>query len=235
MFGKIARLAKSAVKVAGKVGGVVSKVPGLRTVSMAIPGLGIGLAAIEGAKFASGMLRSQGGGGGAAGLPALPALPAPGGMMTTTSGGGIMEAATVQQAVTGKRGTGSMPPLTMEMIQQLQAAGLMIGFKDLRVTHRSPIKGFVVVHPRDPQSGQVATFALRKDIARKWGLWSAQTKPPITGGDINAIRKANSVVKKLRKLNSEVKSVANFGQTARRQPLRVVEIPGRKLIARKAA
>lgn len=165
------------------------------------------------------------------GAPAgLPALPGGGGFPMLPGGGGMMEAAAMQQAVSGRKGTASMPPLTMEMIQQLEAAGLMIGYKDLRPAFRSPRKGFVVVHP-----GGTATFALRKDVAKAWGLWKPSSKPPISAGDWNAIRKANQVVKKLARMNRDARKVANFGSRRATRPMNVIELPGRKVVGRKAA
>lgn len=229
MFGKLARLAKSAVKVAGKIA------PLAKFVGKQIPGIGLGIVAAEMIGGGLNLASKLGGGGGGGAMPQLPMLPAPGAMAATAGGGmGPMDAFAMQAAATGRRGSVAMPPMTMEMIQQLQAAGLMTGFKDLRVFRRSPRKDHVVVHPVGADGG-VATFALHKKLARTWGLWSPSAKPPISAGDWNAIRRANAVVKKLKGMNSDVRKVSNFGQRASAPRLRVMEIPGRKLIARKAA
>lgn len=227
LFGRIVR---GASRVAGRVAAPVARTVG-KGLLRQIPGIGLGIAAVEGFQA----VRSALSPGQPAGLPALPALPGGAMMATAGGGGGAMEAFAVQSAATGRRGSVAMPPLTIEMIRQLEAAGLMTGFSQLRTFRRSPRKDQVVVHPMDPATGSVATFALNKKLARTWGLWKPASKPPISAGEMNAIRKANSVVKKLRNLNSEVKKVANFGQRIGPPRLRVVEAPGRKFVARKAA
>lgn len=210
------RLVRGATKL-------VTKNPLIKGALSQIPGVGMGMMAMD-------VISGISGGGGQSAVAqssALPGLPPPmagGGMMTTAAAGGPMGTFALQAAAGNSF---AEPQLTIDMIRALEAAGLMTGFKDLKQSFRSPKKGQVVVHPK---SG--GTFALDKKLARKWYGWKPAAKPPISAGEMNAIRKANNVVKKLRKLNGEVKKVANFGQRSLPRP-QVMQIPGKNIIVSK--
>lgn len=232
MAGFLGRIARRALGPVGRVAGRVA-VPVLRTAFRASPlGAVAGLAA--GGYAAYQALTGGGQGGGVAPpLPQLPMLPQGAmmaGMDTGAGGGPAMDAFQLQ--ISGKRSI-AMPAMTIDMIRQLEAAGLMTGFASLRTYRRSPRKDQVVVHPIGAD-GQVATFALNKRLARAWQLWKPARKPPMSAGTWNAVQKANRAVDILRKMNTEVKKVSNFGQKARSQ-LRVYEAPGKKFLGRRAA
>jgi sugar (pentulose or hexulose) kinase len=65
----------------------------------------------------------------------------------------------------------------------------------LKTYYRAP-KGYVIV--RDPSTG--AVMAVRKQIAKSYGLWRAPRKPPISAGDWHKFQTAKSVEKKLVKI-----------------------------------
>lgn len=67
----------------------------------------------------------------------------------------------------------------------------------LRQYFRAP-KGYVVV--RDPASGSI--MAVRKDVARRAGLWKPSAKPPISATDWKHYRSACKVEKVIRKIAS---------------------------------
>lgn len=182
-----------------------------RTVSR-LPGISATpLGAAASAVTVGGALFSGGGGSGGqvpTGLPALPQLPGGGGAYAAAGGPLATQHAT--------RGSYAMPLLTIDVIRQLEAAGLMTGFSGLSTYYRSPRHDQVVVHP--VQGGTRMTFALNKKLARAWGLWSPARKPPISAGKWHAISQANSAVKTLKRMNRAAKAVANFGTKQRLLP-----------------
>lgn len=144
--------------------------------------------------------------------------PMPSGMMPMDATG----AAQVQQLMTGKRGAVTMPPLNMAMIQQLEAAGLMIGFSSLRTYHKSPSRRHVVVHPMGAD-GTVATFALEKSLARRWGLWKPAAKPVLSVGQWHSIRNAKAALKVLHKATASADRMVGARRKGRGGDVNIVE------------
>lgn len=229
MAGLLGRIARRSLGPVGRIG---AKVAG--TVFRASPlGAAVGLAAGGFAAYQS-LMGGRGGGG----VPQLPpmtgiapgvpfsAMDAGAGQLQTTSGAmGAM-----QLQIAGKRSF-AMPELTIEMIRQLEAAGLMTGFSQLRTYHRSPRPDHVVVHPVG-RDGQVSTFALHKKLARAWGLWKPAAKPPMSVGMHRSILRANAARKVITSLNSDMKKIANFGRAPHKSREVTVEIGGKKVIGR---
>lgn len=140
----------------------------------------------------------------AAGLPALPGG-APAGLpaMPAAAGGGLPGVANLSPA----RGVHAShaPAMTLQQLQALQSQGLLIPFSQLRVAHKSPVRGYVVVH--DSAGG---TFAVRKDLARAWGMHVTHHRPPISVGEWHALEKSHRVVKKLRKVEKKAREIARY-------------------------
>lgn len=201
MAGLLGRLTRRALGPVGRIGAKVA-MTAFRASPVGAVATVAGIAGFEAFKH----FRGRGGG-----VPQLPALPMSamdaGAGMPTGGGGGVMDAFALQAA--GKKSI-AMPNLTIEQMNALQAAGLMTEFAQLRTYHRSPRKDHVVVHPQLPD-GRVLTFGLHKKLAQRWELWKPAKKPPISVGMMSALRKAKSFGKKLREINSDYKSIANFG------------------------
>lgn len=126
------------------------------------------------------------------------------------------------------RGSYAAPRFDMAMIEQLKAAGLFIGNADLRGYLRSPSKKHVVVHVQ--QDGATLTFALEKQLAKKWGLWKAQSKPPITAGEMNAIRKASRAISKFQGVEKAAKKIANWRSPRPQSRPVVAQLPGKNIV-----
>lgn len=99
----------------------------------------------------------------------------------------------------GKRGTLVFPE-DIGSIDAMQKAGLLIFARDLVKKFAAPHRGYVVVHPIT-SSGQRMTIALRKDVAKYYGLWHPGHKPPISVGQWQAVKKAHQAKKTLAKVN----------------------------------
>lgn len=73
---------------------------------------------------------------------------------------------------------------------------LQLNHPNIRTFYRAP-KGYVIV--RDPATGQYYG-AVRKDVARRAGLWKPAAKPPISATDWKHYKSAKRVEKKLKKI-----------------------------------
>jgi len=184
MWGALARFGSVAagalMKSTRGATGAVLKVPGVRSV---IKQTAVG-AAVYGAGNAL-----FGGGGGGGGLPALPG-------MSALPGAGM-------PSVVGNRGIFQNDPNVVAAIKPWA-----ISKANLRVSYRSPVKGFVI---RYDEKGD--PYAVPKDMARKYLGWKAGHKPPISVGDYQALKRADRTVKKMRKVYSMIQRVdKNIGK-----------------------
>lgn len=84
---------------------------------------------------------------------------------------------------------------------------------DLKSYHRAPA-GFVIRHD---QNGDA--FAVPKKIARDYFGWKPAKKPLLSIRDTNAIRRAGTVINKLKKFEKTVQKIANFRAPKTRQIL----------------
>jgi len=135
----------------------------------------------------------------------LPALPGGGGGLPALPGTGVV----------GKRTIFGNDP---NIIAALQPFAISKG--NLRVSYRSPQKGFVVVHD---QNGDA--FALPKGLAKKYFGWKAAKKPLLSVRDTNAIKHAGAAIKKLQRAEKEAKKIANWHSPRPRQ--NIVLAPGK--------
>lgn len=79
----------------------------------------------------------------------------------------------------------------------------MLDLSLCRNFYRAP-KGYVIV--RDPSTGQYVG-AVRRDVARRAGLWKPSAKPPISATEWKHYKSADRVSKKLKKIaKSEFKT-----------------------------
>lgn len=134
---------------------------------------------------------------GQAGLPALP-----GGSLPALPGAPVVGGAPV--AALGNAAGPMIPQLTLQVLQQYSAAGLLIPFASLRVVHKSPRKGFEVVHING------GTFAVTHALARAWGVHKVHHKPPISIGQWHALEKSAQTIKKLREVEKKARKIAGF-------------------------
>jgi len=74
----------------------------------------------------------------------------------------------------------------------------------LRVYYRAP-RGYVVV-----RDDKMRPYPLRKDVARRIGWWRPGAKPPMNVTEWSSLKRANKVVRTLKRMNSMAKRVANF-------------------------
>lgn len=174
MFGALRKIGGAVSKLSrSPVGRLAGLVPGLGTVVNAV-GIAGGVAGAVSA------LSNRSGGSGS-GLPMLPSgrggLP----MLPGTAGA---------PSIVGDRSIFRNDPNIAEALKQWA-----ISKGNLRVSYRSPMKGYVVV--RDSNGDP---FALPKDLARKYAGWKAGKKPPISVGDWQAVKRADKTVKKVRKV-----------------------------------
>lgn len=208
-----------------KLGRTVSKVAKLPGVNM-LPGVSMAASALDvGLNLAS----VTSGGSRSPGLPQLPAFPSSARASSPAMSFGAPVPAAFATQAAARTGI-APPPLTIDLINQMKAAGLLTGNAELLNYKRSPRKDQVVVNW--PGGGVVA---LNKRLARAWGMWKPAKKPPISVGEMSAVNKANSVVKKFTKLERSLKKVANFRAGKAKSRNIIIEQSGRKVIGRKVA
>lgn len=178
-FGKIAKAAGGALKLAGSAVNAVNKVPIVGTALKAVPGVGTALTLASvgfGAYNAfSGGGAASGNTGVAGGLPALPSMPA-------LPGAGA-------PSMVGDRSIFRNDPNVVEAIKPFAIAA-----RNLRTAYRSPLKGYVVV--RDSAGDPMA---VPKWIAKAYFGWKPSRKPPISVGEWNAIKTADRAARKVKK------------------------------------
>lgn len=170
----------------------VSKIPGVG----AIPVVGNAISLAGTGLAAYGAISSLTGSSSSGGLPALPGLP-----------GGT--------SMAGKRTIFGNDP---NIIAALQPFAISKG--NLRVSYRSPQKGFVVVHDEKGDA-----FALPKALAKKYFGWKAAKKPLLSIRDTNAIKHAGVAIKKLQRAEKEAKKIANWHSP--RPRTNIVVAPGK--------
>lgn len=162
--------------------------------------------------------------GGVAG--GMPALPPPG-----STGGGILP-----------RGPGGAIQMPWSDPRESTAAGGSVALDDryLKPMFRAP-RGYVVMWDGGGRGmGRpfpvLRSWAVKNRYANGSRIFDPASKPPISVGEWNALKKADRVIKKLKTVNKRAMAVANFGSHRRAAPrLQVLEAPGRKVIGRKAA
>lgn len=168
----ITTVARGAVSPVLSGARALNKIPGAGVALKAVPVVGNALALAGAASAVSSAF------GGSKSLPALPGggLPA----LPGTSAGAL--------ATMGSRGIFRNDANVADWVKPFA-----ISKGDLRVQYRAP-KGFVVLHDSvgDP-------YAVPKQVARMLG-WKPASKPPISVGDWNAVKKADRTVKKMKKI-----------------------------------
>lgn len=182
LFGKIARGVTSVAKA-------VTKVPVLGTAVRALPGVGLGLGALEVGSAIYGATRGRG-----AGVPGLPMLPGTGGpfgmgLIPPTGGAAMM----------GKRSIFRDDPNVIEMLKPYA-----IPARALRQSYRAP-KGFIV---RYDSAGD--PYGIPKFLAKQFFGWKPARKPPISVGDWNKLAGADRVIRKFRDMEKKAMRIANF-------------------------
>lgn len=168
----ITKVARGAVSPVLSGARAINKIPGAGVALKAVPVVGNALALAGAASAVSSAF-----GGKSSGLPAMPGgLPA----LPGASAGGL--------ATMGNRGIFRNDANVADWMKPFT-----ISKGDLRVQYRAP-KGFVVLRDSvgDP-------YAVPKQVARMLG-WKPASKPPISVGDWNAVKKADRTVKKMRKI-----------------------------------
>ncbi len=179
MFGAMIKAAVGATRLVSKATRAVSNLPGGKM----IPGMGTALSVIGGASAVGSLFGGSKSGGG------LPALPGVGGLPALPGGGA--------PPIVGDRGWLQNDPNIVAALQPFA-----ISKTNLRMTYRSPLKGYVIRHDSkgDP-------YAIPKSLARAYLGWKPAKKPPISVGDWNAVRTADRVIKKMRKITTTMTKV----------------------------
>jgi len=188
LFGSVARLAKKGIGAAG----ALSKIPVLGSALKAVPFVGTGLAAMDMASSAMGMM---GGGGGGSRLPALsggPRMTASGGLPALPGSGGGAPVIVGQRKIL--RNDANVP-------DALKAFTISKG--DLRQYYRSPLKGYVIRH--DPNGDP---FAIPKQMAKAYLGWRPAKKPPISIGEYQSLKRAHRTIRKVTKIHGLISYVA---------------------------
>ena len=195
---------------------LVSKVPGIK----AIPVVG---SVVAGAELVSTGVDFISGGNRSSAAPAAPALPPvlpqaarlpaiprqTGGIVPFGTGARapILPSFNRSGPVTVPQ-AGPVRPGGPSSVQNLMTAEALKQFaipaNALRTYFRAP-PGFVIV--RDA-NGQV--FGVLKSIAKQAGIWKPSKKPPISVRQWSSLKRANSTVNKIKRINKMAKNVANF-------------------------
>jgi len=186
----------SALKTVGRVASKVTNSP-LGKVAGMVPGLGTVMGAASLAATAYGGYKAMSGGG-----TSLPALPSNGpavnlGGGTRSPGLPALPSSMGGSPIVGKRSVFRDDPNIAEALK-----GFAISQRFLRQSYRSPMKGYVVVRDAvgDP-------YALPKSMAIKFAGYRPAKKPPISVGEMQALKKADRTVKKVRKIMATVARV----------------------------
>lgn len=170
LFGKVIKGGLSAVKT-------VAKIPGASSLLKAVPvvGTAVSLGSLGYDLYKAG----TGGGGGGGGLPALPSGNMP-----------MLPGMANAPATMGNRTLFGNDPNIVEALRPFA-----ISKGNLRVSYRSPSKGFVI---RYDSNGD--PFAIPKNIARQYLGWKPSKKPPISVSEWEGLKKADRTVKKVRRV-----------------------------------
>lgn len=151
--------------------------PIVKPIAKSVPGVATAYTAFDvGTKIFGG-----GGGGGAPSLPALPPGPNGAGLPGTPGAHPSM----------GNRSIFRNDPNIIAALKPFA-----IPMRDLRQYYRAP-KGFVVLYD---QAGD--PFGIPKQMAKAYGLWKPAAKPPISATDWKSFKRAASVGKKLKRIDS---------------------------------
>lgn len=184
IFSKVARVVSKGAKV-------VSKVPGLKLAARAVPGLGTALAAYEGVKLVSSLVSPS--------TPsvssALPAPPTAGQLPLLTPGSTTVPMGSTSGPGLLPRGPGGSlqwPWKDPRIPEYLKQFAIDDGY--LKTAVRAP-RGYVVI--RDAEG---RPFGVNKEIAKAFKIWRPKKKPPISVTDWQSLKRANSTVKKLKKV-----------------------------------
>lgn len=128
----------------------------------------------------------------------------------TDIGDGTAAGAIIKQA--GRKGLFPALPDDINSLVALRNAGFTLRAADLLHVPRSPVKGFVVVHPWN----DARYIGMRRDLAVRMGLFRPGKKPIISVKQSNALRNANGAIKALKNANKMAKKVANFNPGGRK-------------------
>lgn len=225
----------------GRIFGAVAKIAA--PVARQIPGVGLAIAGFEGAKALGSAL-----GGGRTppptiAPPTLPQLPPPPGLppgglntiqLPPTPGGAIRAGA----MTVGRRILPVAAGIAaFELIQQIFSSPPGAQFGDATLPLEAgtatvrPPKGYVLV--RNPMTGEGRL--VKKELARASRLWKPAKKPPISVGQMSALRKAASARNALKR----AEKLMNKACPPKRQPRTMVlsksVVPQRKTVRRIAA
>jgi hypothetical protein len=198
----------SSLSTVGRLVKKVTSVPVLGTAIKAIPVVGGAVAGVEAISDVAGAF----GGGSRTRLPSPGTLPAS--FSPSLSSSTALARRTTGYSSTGRtgisrtwRGPGGgfqVPGTGPSRGKTLTEYGLPSPTLDdsfLKTYYRAP-KGYVVVN-----DGKGKPYPMRKDIARKLGLWKPAKKPPIKVKDYEALKRAHRTTKKLKKIGKMVKQV----------------------------
>jgi len=168
----------------GKLLRQARRIPFVGKALRAVPGVGTALVAadIGYSLFKSGSVASGGG------MPPLPNMSGVGGMIPFDPN-------------MGKRSIFRDDPNVMEALK-----GFAIPARDLKEYFRAP-RGFVVMRDKNNDP-----FGIPKIIAKKWLGYREADKPPISVRDWNSLKRADSVIKKFRKIEQRAMRIGNFGR-----------------------
>ncbi len=195
-----------------------TRIPGVSTLTRAVPGLGLAYTAFDIGSAAYGAMRGGGGGG----LPALP-----GGAMPLPGGPGA-------PAAMGRRSIFRDDPNVAEFLKQFA-----IPARALKTYYRAP-NGFVIMHDAvgDP-------YGIPKALAKDYLGWKPAKKPPISVRQWSAMKHIRATMRSLKKVDSTARQLAAFGMRRggrgrggpQQVPFTVVETarPQQTLVRRRAA
>jgi len=200
-FSKLAKVATKATKY-------VSKIPGIK----AVPILGTGLVAADVAFSAYDVM--SGGKKKAAPPPMLAAPNRMPMMMPKVTSAALQTIPPGVDTNPGILPRGPGGKLQMPFSGAVAPASLQAFSLDdqyLRPYVRAP-KGYVVLRDANGKP-----FPVLKKAAKAFGLWKPAKKPPISVKDWSALKRANSTVKKLKKVVKMAENVSKFKTTRTRK------------------
>lgn len=128
-----------------------------------------------------------------------------GGVPGADTGGGTGDPAALALALSGRRGGRKTIDLLLALRPDLLAALAQqpIVYQNAsggQILRASP--GSVIV--RRTIGGQPQVFQMNKELAIRLGFYKTRRKPVLTAGEVNAVRKAARVKKRVRKIGTEV-------------------------------
>lgn len=174
LFGSIGRGIAAIARPAGRAVGTIARSP----VARALPVVGTAATVYQ----AGSAMFSKGGG-----LPALPGAGLP-----------ALPGTAMAPAIVGKRGIFRDDANVPDALKPY-----VISRGDLKVSYRSPLRGYVIMH-----DGAGDPYAVPKQLAKLYLGWKPHRKPPISVGEMQALKKAQRTVKKVKHIHGLISYVA---------------------------